>query len=459
VDLLADGGGYNASGVAAVYTPAFVYDGSNVVMQCASGLSACANGTNHYFGPVTLPANRGGSLYVSASCGGAPGYACNAGASDGVWSRAQVGYAKLLLSSSFAPTAREFRGSLLSSGAHGTASLSFAADVAGGPGIYKVRVTIDGKAVYDGTPNTNGGRCAPVGVDGTTGALVFAYQQPCLKAQTVDLAVRTTALRDGGHELAVVVTDAAQNAQTVLREAITINNRTTASSTLTSDPPERAIGATPAVTPGVTDAVYALALDARTQPFTRGVRSVWARSAITLSGTLRSSAGDPVAGIAVMLFARSAVDVTPRVVARATTDEAGTWVLRAPRGPSRTLTISDDARPDPASAHALSIRQTVRPGLSLRVRVLGRGRLRFTGRMRFKPLGRPRPLVNIQTLNPQRRWQDVGTSLRVRPSGAYRVTFDGGPKVIGFSYAFRTVAHATALYATGISRIRRARVR
>jgi hypothetical protein len=461
VELLADGRGRDASGVAAVLTPSFAYDASNVVFQCASGLTACANGGNYFIGPLTLPSNRGGSLYVSASCGGTPGGFCDEGGSDGVWARVRVSYANVLLSSGFAPTASDVRGSLLSVEAHGTATLSFATEVGGGPGIYRVLVTIDGRPVYDATPNTNAGRCAHVGVDGATGALVFGYQQPCLRAQTVDLRVRTTTLRDGAHELAVVVSDAAQNSQTVLRRAITVNNRTTASSTLTSDPPAGGADPKPGASPAAADLVYVLALDSRTRPLTRGVRNVWSRSAIALRGTLRSSAGVPAAGVGVALFAKSAFDVSPRVLARASTDSTGRWTLRAPRGPSRTLTISYGARPDGASAHAISIRQLVRPEISLAVKVLGGSRLRFSGRMRFEPLGSPRPIVDIQSLHADGRWQPVvrGMPLRVSPSGAYSVTYDGGSKVVGYSYAFRTVAHGTALYASGISRIRRVRVR
>ena len=340
---------------------------------------------------------------------------CNAGGSDGVWSRVRVSYANLLLTSSFAPTASDFRGSLLSPQAHGTASLSFATEVAGGPGIYKVTATIDGKAVYDATPNTNGGRCAPVSTDGTTGALVFGYQQPCLHAQTVDLRVRTTTLRDGAHELAVVVTDAAQNSQTVLRQAITVNNRTTASSTLTSDPPEARRRPR---TPAATDPVYALALDARTQALRSGSEDrVGALGAHAVGHRAfergRSGGRDR----------RRAVRPAARLMVRraswleATSDEAGGWTLRAPRGPSRTLTIASGARPDPASAEAIRIRQAVRPRISLRVEALGRGRLRFSGRMRFEPLGSPRPLVRIQTLNTSRRWKGVGSSVRVSRLG------------------------------------------
>jgi hypothetical protein len=463
VDLLADGRGYNASGVAVVYTPAFAYDGSNVVFQCASGLSPCANGSNHYAGPIALPANRGGSLYVSASCGGQPGGACNTGGSDGVWARVQVQYANLLLHSNFAPSGSDFSGSLLSPGAHGTASLSFIASVPGGPGIYKVTTLIDGKPVYDGTPNTNSGRCAPIGVDSATGAMVFGYQEPCVRTQTVDLTVRTTTLRDGPHELVVVVTDAAQNAQTVLRQPITVNNRTTASSTLTSDPPQVVGGAMPVpggTTPAAPEPAYALALDTRTRRFTRGVRNVWAQSAIRLSGTLRSSSGGPApTGVPVVVFAKSAIDTTARIVARATTNKAGQWTLRAPRGPSRTLTISYGARPDPTAANAIKIRQSVRPRISLHVQVLGRGALRFTGSLHFEPLGSPRPIVDIQVFTIRQRFDPFGRSIRVSPTG----TFSGKRFVelqnVGYTYAFRVVARGNALLATGSSKILRVLVR
>jgi hypothetical protein len=210
--------------------------------------------------------------------------------------------------------------------------------------------------------------------------------------------------------------------------------------------------------PGAADPVYALALDARTQRFTQGVRNVWAQSGIALAGTLRSSAGVAAAGVAVSLFARSAVDAAARVVARATTDGTGRWRLRAPRGPSRTLTITYGARPDPGSAQAITIRQTVRPRVSLRVEAIGGGWLRFTGRVRLQPLGSPRPLVVVQTRTLTGAWRALG-AVRASRSGAYGVTYPGDPDVIGGTYAFRTVTRRTQLFATGISRVRRASVR
>ncbi|MEA2218387.1 MAG: hypothetical protein QOJ35_1013 [Solirubrobacteraceae bacterium] len=451
VGLSADGYGAYAAGTAAMFTPAYDYDPSNVFLQCVAKLALCQNGVSDYYGTVELPHDRGGNLYVAAGCKSeVRGTYCTRDGSHGAWSLVAVSWANLLLSTTALPTAAEFRGSLLEPGAHGTAGLAFSvAD--GGPGVYKVIVTIDDKPVYNATPNSNAGKCVPAGIDPGTGAYMWSWQQPCLQSQIVDLTIRTTTLTDGPHELKVVVQNAALNASTVLRRAITTNNRTTVSATLTSDRPASAgLGA---LAP-----VYAVVLDAPTQALVGGVRRGWTRSALALSGTLRNSAGVPAPGVLVTLFAQSAGQGETAPVARTTTDAAGHWVLPAPQGPSRILTIAYGEQPDPASPLAIKIRETVKPAVSLHVRALGGGRLRFSGRVGIAPLGTPRPLVVIQTRN-GKHWQAVGTAIRVRPSGAYSIIYDGGPNVIGGSYVFRTVAHATALFATGISPIRRAVVR
>jgi hypothetical protein len=449
VGLSADGYGYRAVGTAAMFTPAYSYDASNVFLQCVAVLAACQNGVPNYSGSVELPRDRGGNLYLAAGCQGqVEGTYCAYGGSHGAWSLVSLGWANLLLSTSSLPTASGFAGSLLEPGAHGTAGLAFnVADT--GPGVHKVTVSIDDKAVYEATPNTNSGKCVPVGTDAASGALMWMWQQPCPRSQTVDLTVKTTTLADGPHELKVVVKNAAQNASTVLRQTITTNNRTTVSSNLTSDK----VATKPAPAP-----VYAVVLDPPTQSLVRGVRRAWSRSALTLSGTLRDSAGVPAPGVLVTLFAKVG-DGAATAVARATTDAAGHWVLAAPQGTTRILTISYGEQPDPASPLAINLRQTVKPNVSLHVRPLGRGRLRFSGRVRIDPLGSPRPLIVIETRNRARKWQAVGSSLRVSKTGRYSIIYNGGPNVIGGSYAFRTVVHATSLFATGVSAIRRARVR
>ncbi|MDX6682806.1 MAG: hypothetical protein QOG94_2845, partial [Solirubrobacteraceae bacterium] len=381
--------GTYARGTAVMYTPQRLYDASNVFMRCIAQVD-CQSGPPNYYGTIDLPRDRGGELYVAAECRSEWNLPCAEGGGHGAWSLVSVGWANLLLATSSMPTATEFRGGMLEPGAHGAAGLAFStAD--GGPGVWKVTVAIDGKAVYDATPNTNGGHCVPVGTDAGTGALMWAWQQPCPRAQTVDLTIRTTSLTDGAHELKVIVRNAAGDTSTVLRREITTNNRTTVSSGLTSDRPTTG-SSVPAPT-------YAVVLDPPTRKLLGGVRRAWSRSGLRLSGTLRTSADVPAPGVPVTLFARAAGRGVSRPVARATTDAAGHWVLTAPRGRSRLLTISYGENPDPAAAQAIKVRQTVRPNVSLHLRALGGGRLRFTGRVRIKPLGSPPPLVLIETWN------------------------------------------------------------
>jgi hypothetical protein len=453
VGLAANGYGYRAAATAAMFTPSYQYDASNVFLQCVPlGLASCQNGVPEYHGVVNVPANKGGSLYLGAGCAGqVAGTYCSAGGSRGVWSSVAVAWANLLLSTSSLPTASDFRGSVFDATAHGVANLAFtAAD--SGPGVYNVTVTVDGTAVYNNTPNTNGGKCVPVGTDASSGAMMWAWQQPCPQSQTVDLLIGTTLLRDGEHELKVTVTNPAGGTSTVLRRTIKTNNRTTVSGKLTSDKLAPAAGS------GAPAPVYAVELDAPTRKLVGGVRRGWASSALTLSGTLRNSAGVAAPGVLVTLFARNAGRSAAQPVARTTTDAAGHWVLAAPRGPSRLLAISYGEQPDPTAASAIKIRQTVIPGLTLRVRALGRRRLRFTGRLQIKPLGTPRPLVVFQARN-GRRWQAVGHAVRVSPSGTYTLVFNAGPYSVGGMYAFRAVAPSTRLFATGTSPIRKTRVR
>jgi hypothetical protein len=438
VGLQANGYGFRAAATAAMFTPAYVYDASNVFLQCVAILWACQNGLSEYYGVVNLPANRGGNLYLGAGCDGQlPQHVCNTGGSRGVWSSVAVAWANLLLSTDAQPTGADFHGSLLDTTAHGTANLAFTAGDPG-PGVYRVAVTIGTKEVYNATPNLNSGKCVPVGTDSASGALMFDHQQPCPKSVALDIPVRTTTFIDGASELKVTVTNAAQNVSTVLRRTISINNRTTISTNGTSSVDVVEADAPPGAAP-----VYAIVLDGATQALLPRVRSPFAKSGLSLSGTLRNSAGVPAPGVPVRLIAQNAGDTVANVVASTKTDAAGHWVLNAPQGPSRKLTIVPGTRP-PTPEGGVTINQSVKPKLTLRIRALGRARLRFTGRLAIAPLGTPRPLVVIQARN-GRRWQAVGSAVRVTPSGRFTLTYQGNrakaPKgIVGGSYAFRAVA-------------------
>jgi hypothetical protein len=218
------GGGFVAKGSAALYQPAFRQDESNVFFRCVQGGLTCPNGGADYAGDVSLPPGRGGSLYAAAGCDGLSGNSCNSGGTFSAWALVQVHRADLLLNSVASPTGAGFSGSALQPRARGTAHLVFTAADPGGPGVYQVTAAIDGRNVFSATPNTNGGQCVPVGTDPASGALMFDWQQPCPPTEGVDLPVPTAGLTDGGHELAVTVTDAAQSSSTVLDQTISTSN-------------------------------------------------------------------------------------------------------------------------------------------------------------------------------------------------------------------------------------------
>ncbi|HEX3510651.1 MAG TPA: hypothetical protein VHT27_06070 [Solirubrobacteraceae bacterium] len=209
VAFSAFGGGYDASGTAVAYTPEYTYDGANVFFQCAAGLAACSPQGAAYIGTLTLPGGRGGRLYLSAGCGGNPGESCDAGGSEGTWSYVRMYWAHLRLLNTSTPSGEGFQGTLLGSEARGSADLIFTALDRFGPGVYTVEVSADGRTLYSGTPDANGGSCVAVGSE--AGALMFDGTQPCRESESVDLALDTTGLTDGTHTLKIVLTDAAGN--------------------------------------------------------------------------------------------------------------------------------------------------------------------------------------------------------------------------------------------------------
>jgi hypothetical protein len=235
VSLAAAGYGQDSTGaidavaMAGLFEPSPVSSPSNLFYQCVAWLATCpghgsADG-QYYSGQVALPANAGGDLFVEAACAaGQPGGLCDQNATHGGWAVSQVNSADVLLRSNTSPQGDGFSGSALQPGARGTAHLVFTARDPGGPGVYAVTVAIDGRTVYTGTPNTNGGACVAAGTDPGSGALMFDHQQPCLQTETVDVPVPTTGLPDGPHQLLATVTDAAGNLAPVRDQTIHTSN-------------------------------------------------------------------------------------------------------------------------------------------------------------------------------------------------------------------------------------------
>jgi hypothetical protein len=236
VQVTLDGDGHNtsgASGIAALYEPAFVADANDQFYECAywnnpncvSTVSSNPSASpDYYSGPVALPADRGGDLTLSAWCDAIPnsGLTCNEGGARGYIAHVTLSRAELLLSNSTAPDASGFSGSALQGSVTGTGHVVFTAGDPSGPGVYRVTVRIGGRVAWSATPSTNSGRCVPVGSLGAV--LLFDWQQPCPQTEVVDAPVPTRGLSDGHHELSLRVTDAAGNSSTVLDQTIKTSN-------------------------------------------------------------------------------------------------------------------------------------------------------------------------------------------------------------------------------------------
>ena len=220
--MQANGHGYNASGTAVAYTPEYAYNASNVIFQCAAGLAPCGNLGNEYIGELTIPAGRGGDLYLEAGCGGNSGYSCTEGATEGAWSQLQLWWANLRLTNNATPAATNIAGTLLTPEAREIRELLLTATDPAGPGIHTITVQADGQTLYSGTPNSNGGQCAAVGE--SAGALMFDSSQPCKQSENVDLQIATTALHDGQHTLKITLADAAANTSVVYDDTISTHN-------------------------------------------------------------------------------------------------------------------------------------------------------------------------------------------------------------------------------------------
>ncbi len=421
----------NASGIAVVYAPAFSYP-AGVISQCAAGLNPCTGGTS----TVIIPANVGGDLYVSAACGGNNGFVCN-GSAGGSYASAYVYSADLLLSNSSQPTGSGFDGTVLDPAIAGQGSLTFTASDPGGPGVYRVQVSIDGTKVYDATPNTNGGTCAPVGTDAGSGALMFDSQQPCRQSESVVVPIDTTKFPNGHHELSVVVIDAAGNLATVTDQQISIANPTSAALTPTT--------ALSALTP-----TYAFALDRSTRALNGAVSRQYSDSALRFSGTLETQNGVAVPGVEVSVWSAPANGSTFTRITKTTTARDGSWALRVPKGLSRMLRVVAGNNQPTVAPSAVSVTETVTPSLSLRVRHPASAKLDFTGRMTYPSADVALASVQIEVWSTS-GWQKVGGPVPVGAHGKFRFVYDVSPVLMGHHFRFRASTPATSQWPAAAS--------
>jgi hypothetical protein len=205
--------------------------------------------------------------------------------------------------------------------------------------------------------------------------------------------------------------------------------------------------------------VYTLSLDASTRALASGITRPYSHSAVQLVGVVKTEAGAAASGVPITLWAKAANGGTYKQLAKAITNSSGTWTLNAPPGPSRLLRVTTGLAPQPTNANGgATVREAVAPTLSLNVATPGSATLIFTGQLSIAPLGKPRPLVIIETPGPD-GWEAVGTPIRVDAHGDFRYAYRSSPVTLNRSFRFRAVTPATALWQRGHSPVRTAVIR
>ena len=158
---------YAPQGLTYISTPGPSYDPANVLAVCRVGIACGGTVGGAQSGTVAITHPGGTHIYEEAECYGPGGGDCTAdGGGAGLDAQAQIFAATIDLTNNATPAATGFGGALLASGPiSGTEPIAFTATDPGGPGVLTVGVAIDGKNVYSGTPDTNGGECVSAGTD------------------------------------------------------------------------------------------------------------------------------------------------------------------------------------------------------------------------------------------------------------------------------------------------------
>lgn len=199
--------------------PKLQFDQADIIGGLPGGVSGTQEGT------YPLAGHTGGHIWLYAFCE-PPNSTCPANASNAwYWSTYSMTTATMLLSNETAPAASGFSGPVSEPGAlSGTEELSFqASDNASG--VYAVTATLDGQPIYTATLNTNNGQCVSLG--SYQGAQEFTSASPCKQSTSVTIPLDTTQVKDGRHQLSIIVTDAAGNETTVYTHQIQTDNAPT----------------------------------------------------------------------------------------------------------------------------------------------------------------------------------------------------------------------------------------
>jgi hypothetical protein len=417
-------------GQAYVATPKNEYSAADVLVNCQYN-EPCDTAARTV--PIIHPG--GTQLFMVAECvGPAEGATtCPAGSGGGVNAVIKLSAADIELANSSTPTGTGFAGSLLAPAASGKANLTFSAQDPEGPGVYRVTVEVDGTAVYQGTPDSNGGKCASIGAY-ASGVSEFLSAQPCKRSVAVDVPVDTTRFSNGEHTLKVIVQDAAANPAIVYDGTISTANA-------------GAIGpGSPAALRGAangTNASDQATLIARWARTSKAAFTSRYGAAGRVSGHLTSTAGEPITAASIDVYETPAYHgAAQRRIGGISTGPMGQWILTLPRNMSSCVLrfVYRSHINDTVAAAIATLELSVRAGIALTVTPhsasIGR-KIFFSGMLHGAPVPEDGKQLVLEA-RAGREWiqfDTIHTNAKGRYRASYRFKFPG-PVI----YRFRVVS-------------------
>jgi hypothetical protein len=396
-------------------------------------LAKCESpGCFHYIRDVSITAVGANEIYEQAACHGNAAV-CRAPEGEpfehegnGEFSaESELSSAQILLSTNGVPAASGLGGTLLNSTVTGKATLSFTATDSAGPGIYLVRVKVNGEQVLAETPNLNEGKCVSTGT--SEGARAFNYAQPCPTETPVHAEINTAGLADGTHALTVEVEDAAGDVATVYSGTLSTLNHLV--STILPPAPVRG----PANgTPASESANLTAQWEGKSGKSANRLTSAYGRPR-EIAGKLTNAAGAPIAGALIeasqkpaSLGAASSSMTEPR------TNAQGSFTIGVPRSSSSTsIELAYRSHVDdtiPAATAALTLR--VHAGVELRIapRTTSVGdTIVFSGTLHGAPIppGGKQLVLEASSGGEWIEFRTITTDAKGRFHASYRFKFPG----------------------------------
>jgi hypothetical protein len=428
----------------------------DALLNCQYNVEPCAS--SGIAGTWTIPpAQAGGTqLFMAAFCVAPnPGETICPARPGEINAEIKLSAADIELANSSVPTGTSFAGSLLAPTASGKASLTFSAQDPEGPGVYRVIVDLDGTAVYQATPDSNGGQCASIGAY-ASGVSEFLNAQPCKQNVAVDVLLDTTRFSNGQHLLKVTVQDAAGNTTVVRDDTISIANAsaggvTSGGAGTSSGAGVSSIGpgSPPAVRGPVngTNASDQATLTARWVSTAKVLRTSRYGAVDRVTGRLTGPGGVGIGSAGIDVYETPAYHgAGTRRIGGVSTGPTGQWTLTLPRGVSSGALRFDyrSHQNDTVAAASATLRLSVHAGIALKIapRSASVGRkIFFSGVLHGAPIpeGGKQLVLEARSGGEWIQFDTIRTNARGRYRATYRFKFPGP-----VTYQFRVLSRYEA---------------